>query len=53
MNQETAIAKGTVIALGGCGVFHHRPFPVEYAGVNLNSVSVKEPLMVSVEEAEQ
>lgn len=53
VHAGTPIAKGTIIGLGGSGVFHHRPIPPEYIRVNLNAVSVNEPLLVPVEEAEQ
>ena len=53
VHAETKVANGTIIALGGSATFHHRPIPPEYVRVNLNSVSVNEPLLVLVEEAEQ
>lgn len=53
VHAEATVAKGTIIGLGGSGVFHHRPIPPEYVRVNLSSVSANEPLLVPVEEAEQ
>ena len=53
-NPLDRVANGTVIGVGGSGsLFHNRPIPADYLRVNLHSVSVNVPLMVTVEDAEQ
>ena len=51
LNRE--VAKGTVMEMGGQGLFHNRPISPQDVRVNLNSVLLNIPLLVPVEEADQ
>ena len=53
LDRDARVAMGTVIGLGGHGVFHNRSIPPKYVRVNLEEVMVDIPLMILVEEAEQ
>ena len=52
-HRVSRVATGSVNALGGSGVFHHRPIPPQFLCVDLHSVAVNAPLMVPVEEADE
>ena len=47
------VATGTVIGLGGQGVFHTRPIPEDYIRVDIEEVFKNIPLMFPVEDADQ
>ena len=47
------VGAGTVLSVGGEGMFHNRPIPSRYLRVNLEEVIVDFPLMVPVEQADQ
>lgn len=52
-DESIQVATGTVIGLGGQGVFHTRPIPEEYVRVNLEDVYKNTPLLFPVEDADQ
>ena len=53
LDRDARVATGTVIGLGGRGVFHNRSIPPKYVRVNVEEVFVDIPLMIPVEDAEQ
>ena len=52
-NRSIRVATGTVIGLGGHGVFHTRPIPQDFVRVNIEEVIANIPLMCPVEDADQ
>ena len=51
VDAHVRVGRGTVMSLGGSGLFHNRPIPPEYVRVNLEEVLVDLPLMIPVEAA--
>lgn len=49
---EITVASGTILGLGGAGVFHGRPIPPQYVRITLEKVHLNQPLMVPVEQAD-
>ena len=47
------MGSGTVLLVGGQGLFHNRPIPPQYVRVMLENVEVNLPLMIPVEDADQ
>ena len=53
LDPKITVATGTIMSLGGTSVFHGKPIPTQYIRVTLEKVSLNQPLMVPVEDAEQ
>ena len=53
LDSNVRIGSGTVLSIGGAGLFHNRTIPPQYLRVNLEEVIVDLPLMIPVEEVDQ
>ena len=52
-DRTVSVGRGRVSALGGAGMFHLKPIPVDYVRVDLETVLVNTSLLVPVDIADQ